>query len=94
MAEKVFIGRNYDAKWAITKLVLTEADIRLLQQHLKDDRVSILIKESKNGNKYAEIDTWQPSQQPEQPQPKPFAGLQALPQVQQFTPDQSDDLPF
>lgn len=59
--EKVFVGRNYDEKYAITKLVLEQKDIDLLVANMSNGKVSVLIKESKAGKKYSEIDTWQPS---------------------------------
>lgn len=66
MADKKFVGKVFDAKFAIAKLNLNKQDINDLVAYMKEagkDQVGILIKESQKGTKYAEIDTWQPQQQ-------------------------------
>lgn len=62
MADKIFVGRVYDAKFSRGKLVLTPDDLKILQSNMKDGKVSVLIRDSKAGKPYAEIDTWQPQQ--------------------------------
>lgn len=91
MADKIFVGRVFDAKFSRGKLVLNKADLDLLTANLKDDKVSVLLKDSKAGKPYAEIDTWQPTEQT----------VQSVQQIQQkHNPQAADigdplnDLPF
>lgn len=59
MADKKFIGRAYDAKYALGKITFEQKDIDLLQENIVNGKVSVLLKESKQGKKYAEIDTYE-----------------------------------
>ena len=84
--------------WNIGRLSIniTEA-VPFLKQHHKDGWVNLLVNESKNGNLYVELDTFEPkkknpdgSTEPgEQPPPKSYSEPSAT-----EAEDDSDDLPF
>jgi len=60
--------------------------IEFARQHHKDGWLNIQIKESKGGKYYAELDTWEPSQAPQQQAPQQ--------QPEPATVDFDDDIPF
>lgn len=65
MADKIFIGKVWEDRFAIASLELNGEDIDKLQQYFRasqNAKVKIKIKESLKGKKYAEIDTWVPNQ--------------------------------
>lgn len=76
--EKVFVGKIFEKTWPDgnkqKELLLSASDLQNLNAHLKANpkngelQVKVLIKPSRNGKDYAEIDTWVPqAKQPETP---------------------------
>lgn len=98
MADKKFVGKIFDAKFAIAKLNLSKQDINEIVSYMKEtgkDSVGILIKESQKGTKYAEIDTWQPQPQGAPQTVKSVKEIQQKHNPQTMTEPLSDDLlPF
>ena len=69
MSEKVFadglIMKKKQFSWGeiTTASIKVEEFIKFLQQHNKNGWVNLNIKESREGKPYAELDTWEPTQQ-------------------------------
>ena len=71
--EKIFVDgmivkRNDNAPdFVICNLSLKGKElVDFMRQHQKDGWVNVQIKRSQGGKLYAELDTWEPSQQPQQ----------------------------
>ena len=65
MSDKVFVGKGEKKQTKYGDLVkfgFTEKDLDTMKQHMSEKGwVNIVIKDGKNGQPYAEIDTWKPS---------------------------------
>ena len=93
--EKIFVGRvtaedmqGSNGPWVKTKISFNQKDLDLLVQHQNEKGyVNLNFNRSQKGSEYMEIDTWQPTQQPQQPQQQP------VPVQQQATPIQQGDVP-
>jgi len=97
MADKIFIGKVWDDKYAIAKLQLNGEDIDKLKQHFiasADAKVTILVKQSLKGTKYAEIDTWKPNQNSAPKQHSSPAPVQQKAGLPESNTQYADDLPF
>ena len=59
MADKIFIGKVYEDRFALAKVVLTKEDVQKLSQLIENnEKVAILAKKSQQGKFYAEIDQY------------------------------------
>lgn len=65
MSDKIFVGKGEKKQTRYGDLIkfgFTEKDLATLKEHLSDKGwVNVVIKEGKNGQPYAQIDTWKPS---------------------------------
>jgi hypothetical protein len=63
MADKIFIGKVFTDRWENPELNLTAEDLDKLKKHLNGGKVKVVVKKSQKGTWYAEINTFQPTQQ-------------------------------
>lgn len=89
MSDKIFVGKGEKKQTQYGDLIkfgFTEKDLATMKEHLSEKGwVNVVIKEGKNGQPYAQIDTWKPSgaaaPQAQMPPAKPtsFSGQDDLP---------------
>lgn len=87
MSDKIFVGKGEKKQTQygdLTKFGFTEKDLATMKEHLSEKGwVNIVIKDGKNGQPYAQIDTWKPSgaAAPQMPPAKPtsFSGQDDMP---------------
>ena len=92
---KIFVGRvtteemtSASGPWTKTKISFNVEDMTKLKDHMNEKGyVNLNFNRSQKGSEYMEIDTWQPTQQPQQPQQQP------APVQQQAAPIQQGDVP-
>jgi len=73
MSEKIFVGRvtaedmqGSNGPWIKTKISFNAEDLAKLAAHQNEKGyVNLNFNRSKKGSEYMEIDTWQPTQQPQ-----------------------------
>lgn len=65
MSDKIFVGKGEKKQTQYGDLIkfgFTEKDLATMKEHLSEKGwVNVVIKEGKNGQPYAQIDTWKPS---------------------------------
>ena len=77
MSDKIFVGRvtseemtSANGPWTKTKISFNVEDMTKLKDHMNEKGfVNLNFNRSMKGNDYIEIDTWQPTPQPEQAAP-------------------------
>jgi len=77
MSDKIFVGRvtteemtSASGPWTKTKISFNVEDMTKLKDHMNENGyVNLNFNRSMKGKDYIEIDTWQPTQQPEQAAP-------------------------
>lgn len=93
MSDKIFVGKGEKKQTQygeLRKFGFTEKDLATMKEHLSEKGwVNVVIKDGKNGQPYAQIDTWKPSgastsgtvQAPKMPPATPtmFAGQDDMP---------------
>ncbi len=99
--DKIFVGRvtseemtSANGPWTKTKISFNVEDMTKLKDHMNEKGyVNLNFNRSKKGNEYIEIDTWQPTQQPEQAAPPQAV---APPEMPELTAGgiESEDIPF
>ena len=86
MSNKIFVGRvtaeemngSY-GPWIKTKISFNVEDMTKLQEHMNDKGfVNLNFNRSKKGSEYIEIDTWQPTQQPQATPPPVMQPMPSL----------------
>lgn len=77
MSDKILVGRvevKQTKFGGLTKLSFGPNDISKLQEQAQSNKgwVNLILKESKSGNLYLEVDTWKPTKQAAQAEDFPF----------------------
>ena len=96
--DKIFVGRvtseemtSANGPWTKTKISFNVEDMTKLKDHMNEKGyVNLNFNRSKKGNEYIEIDTWQPTQQPEAAPPQAVAP----PEMPELSQDPESDIPF
>lgn len=90
MSDKIFVGKGEKKQTQYGELIkfgFTEKDLTTMTEHLSEKGwVNVVIKDGKNGQPYAQIDTWKPS--------APQAAKTQMPPATPTSFSGQDDLPF
>jgi len=96
MSDKVFVGKGEKKQTQygeLTKFGFTEKDLNTMKEHLSEKGwVNVVIKDGKNGQPYAQIDTWKPSGSTQYPQTPQAERAPKMPPATMF--EGQDDMPF
>ena len=96
--DKIFVGRvtseemtSANGPWTKTKISFNVEDMTKLKDHMNEKGfVNLNFNRSIKGKDYIEIDTWQPTQQPEAAPPEAVAP----PEMPPMTAGTLEDPPF
>lgn len=92
MSDKIFVGKGEKKQTQYGELIkfgFTEKDLTTMTEHLSEKGwVNVVIKDGKNGQPYAQIDTWKPSGS------APQAAKTQMPPAAPTSFSGQDDIPF